>query len=163
MSFARYSNTKCLTTREIEDILEDKAFWKDMNNNDVDADEIQIVIVPPEPDELTDIENIEENNLENEEEVKDIAGNYEPEFDVDTNIPDSGEDVLLDVPESEKSGTSIITDTDTDTEETLDDSTVKVTIVLSCSVKHFQELHFKKNVEHVIKNRIRTKKIFKSG
>ncbi|KAF5301629.1 hypothetical protein FQA39_LY10676 [Lamprigera yunnana] len=77
MSFARYSDTKCLTTREIEDILEDPAFWEDMNNNDVDADEIQIVIVPPEPDELTDIKNFEEDNLENEEEVKDIAGTLE--------------------------------------------------------------------------------------
>ncbi|KAF5285946.1 hypothetical protein FQA39_LY16497 [Lamprigera yunnana] len=75
MSFARYSDTKCLTTREIEDILEDPAFWEDMNNNNVDADEIQIVIVPAEPGELTDIENFEKDNLGNEEEVKDIAGN----------------------------------------------------------------------------------------
>ncbi|KAF5303450.1 hypothetical protein FQA39_LY19027 [Lamprigera yunnana] len=53
------------------------------------------------------------------------SANCELEFDIVTDILEIGEGVPLDAPESEKSSTSIRTETDTDTEETLDDCTAK--------------------------------------
>ena len=45
-------------------------FWKDIE----EVNDIDVAIIPSEPDELTDTENFEENNLE---EVKDFAGTRE--------------------------------------------------------------------------------------
>ncbi|KAF5301819.1 hypothetical protein FQA39_LY10604 [Lamprigera yunnana] len=53
------------------------------------------------------------------------SANCEPEFDDVTDILDIGDGVPSDAPKSEKSSTSIITETDTDTEETIDDCTAK--------------------------------------
>lgn len=49
-------------------------FREEMNNNNVVDEDIQIAIIPPQLDELTDMENVEENNLEGE--VTDVAGIY---------------------------------------------------------------------------------------
>lgn len=59
-----------------EDILQGPTFWKDMNNNDVDGGDLQIALIPLQPDELTDTENFDENNLQREE-VQDVAGTLE--------------------------------------------------------------------------------------
>lgn len=59
---------KILTVKEMEDMIADPEFWEDMSN-----DEVDVAIIPPDPDELTDTENFEENNLDVEE-MEDVAG-----------------------------------------------------------------------------------------
>ena len=63
------SAKKFLTVQEIEQLFEDSEFFLDLDNVDV-------AIIPSDPDILTDAEDIEENDLEYEE-VRDVAGTLE--------------------------------------------------------------------------------------
>ena len=44
------SSKKYLTKKQLKKILEDPEFWEDIQ----DVDDIDVAIIPPEPDELTD-------------------------------------------------------------------------------------------------------------
>ncbi|PSN39217.1 hypothetical protein C0J52_24661 [Blattella germanica] len=58
----------------VEEMFEELENYEVTENEFVD---IELAIIPPDPDELTDEENIEENTLTNDNIVQDVAGTLE--------------------------------------------------------------------------------------
>ena len=67
---------KVLSLRELEDIVDDRNF---MTSGDID-----IVVLPPDPDELTDDDDIDENKLGSVE-VSDVPGEIVVQYNASTN------------------------------------------------------------------------------
>lgn len=68
---------KFLTTAELEAILEDDEFFADLEKEDIS--DVNVAIIPPTSDQLTDLEDIEDNVLD-EDDLKndgDVAGTLE--------------------------------------------------------------------------------------
>ncbi|XP_072403287.1 uncharacterized protein [Diabrotica undecimpunctata] len=84
--FSKYEMKRALTTKELMALLEEDS---DCEN----ADSLDVVYVPPETDEISDVEDIDDNIIGTEGIKTDIAGTYE--IQVNENSDDSDDDIPL--------------------------------------------------------------------